>query len=239
MHSSASDQQPAAPPTKDVAPAQWSLCVAGAPRGFYDSRNSAQRAARAARLAGDWSACAVDLSRPRRRILMGAPDAARFEFYVRRSEDPAACWGWAGTVNADGYGRFRGIKSPVVGAHRFSWESIHGAIPPNLFVCHRCDNPICSNPTHLFLGTCEDNNRDRHAKGRTKMPPVGAGPAVLRARTTHCVNGHLYDALNTHVTRKGTRDCRECSRQETRRYRQTNRSQINARRRARRAANAS
>lgn len=63
---------------------------------------------------------------------------------------------------ADGYAR----RAQAL-AHRAAWEDEHGPIPPGQCVLHRCDNPPCVNPDHLFLGTKGDNNRDRSAKGRT------------------------------------------------------------------------
>lgn len=51
-------------------------------------------------------------------------------------------------------------------SHRAAWELTHGPVPDGLFVLHRCDNPPCCNPAHLFLGTRGDNNRDARAKGR-------------------------------------------------------------------------
>jgi hypothetical protein len=70
-----------------------------------------------------------------------------------------------------GYGYFRdGARGSNVFAHRFAWERAHGPIPNGMHVCHRCDNPGCCNPEHLFLGTNNDNRQDsvrkeRHARG--------------------------------------------------------------------------
>lgn len=77
------------------------------------------------------------------------------------------CWIWIGTVN-DGRGALH-LKNPrrQVKAHRYSWELHHGAIPDGLFVCHACDNMLCQNPEHLWLGTQADNMDDRGKKGRT------------------------------------------------------------------------
>lgn len=74
------------------------------------------------------------------------------------------CWGWRGKIDRDGYARFR---NPVgTAAHRYSWYLHFGKIPAGLLVCHACDNPPCTNPAHLFLGTDCDNRRDAVSKGR-------------------------------------------------------------------------
>ena len=76
------------------------------------------------------------------------------------------CWRWSG-AKKDGYGRIgdKRTKSTLY-AHRISWEIHFGPIPDGLNVLHDCDNPECSNPEHLFLGTDGDNVRDKVAKKR-------------------------------------------------------------------------
>jgi len=89
----------------------------------------------------------------------------RFWVYVDKSGGPNACWIWTGSRLPTGYGRisFRG-KADY--ATRVVWELTHGPIPPGLHVLHRCDNPPCCNPAHLWLGTPAENMHDRDAKGR-------------------------------------------------------------------------
>lgn len=94
------------------------------------------------------------------------PLEERFWAKVQKSE---ACWVWRGTIDArtGGYGRFRPDgHGRQVRAHRVSWELANGPIPEGMHVLHRCDNPPCVRPDHLFLGTNRDNIADRVAKGR-------------------------------------------------------------------------
>jgi HNH endonuclease len=88
------------------------------------------------------------------------------------STGPDRCWQWLGATR-NGYGKIicqADHKRTYVTAHRLAWELFNGPIPPGLDVLHRCDNPACCNPAHLFLGTHSDNMRDREAKGRHNAP---------------------------------------------------------------------
>jgi hypothetical protein len=68
-----------------------------------------------------------------------------------------------------------------VSAHRLSYELTYGEIPDSMEVCHKCDNPCCVNPSHLFLGTRQDNIDDRERKGRNNPPK---GPANAKTKLT-------------------------------------------------------
>jgi hypothetical protein len=90
-----------------------------------------------------------------------APVADAEDFFSRTTER-GGCLEWSGVTDASGYGRC----GDSILAHRMAWEFTHGPIPAGLHVCHHCDNPPCVNPEHLFVGTHQDNMRDRDAKGR-------------------------------------------------------------------------
>ena len=79
------------------------------------------------------------------------------------------CWEWQGYRNKKNYGvtRIGGRNSKAFLAHRLSWTIHFGEIPHGMHVCHKCDNPPCVNPNHLFIGTNQDNIMDRVAKGRS------------------------------------------------------------------------
>lgn len=82
------------------------------------------------------------------------------------------CWDWWGAKYRGGYGHFRrkidGIWK-MAKAHRYSYEFYKGPVPENQCILHKCDNPSCVNPDHLFLGTNKDNHWDMREKNRWKM----------------------------------------------------------------------
>lgn len=93
--------------------------------------------------------------------------AAKDRFFSKRRWVPSSgCIEWAGSGLPFGYGLFK-FNGKMVRAHRFAWALEHGSTP-SLHVLHRCDNPPCINHEHLFLGTQQDNMRDRDTKGRGK-----------------------------------------------------------------------
>lgn len=120
-------------------------------------------------------------SRPRRFCsikCMSHPLIERFWAKVRKTKN---CWVWTGSLNDHGYGQLsHGSKGhPPLKAHRVSWELHNGPIDAGLHVLHRCDNPACVCPDHLFLGYARDNALDRMAKGR------GRGGSMKGERHPH------------------------------------------------------
>lgn len=115
------------------------------------------------------SMCAVHYMRTKngspmweRKRIDREPIAVRFWRFAKKA---VGCWLWTGARNRKGYGTLA-IDRMSVGAHRVSWEIHVGVIPSGLQVLHRCDNPPCTNPDHLFLGTIQDNIADMMSKGR-------------------------------------------------------------------------
>lgn len=89
------------------------------------------------------------------------------------------CWIWTAGKLPSGYGRYLNHF-----AHRVAYEITHGPIPDGLHVCHKCDNPSCCNPAHLFAGTAKDNMQDRERKGRGKGS-VNIQKAIAKRRSDY------------------------------------------------------
>lgn len=93
----------------------------------------------------------------------------KFRFWAK-VEKVGDCWEWQGTVTNNGYGEVL-VDGKKHLAHRASWRLRRGEIPEGMCVCHTCDNRICVNPHHLFLGTRGDNIKDMDLKGRRVNTP--------------------------------------------------------------------
>lgn len=127
------------------------------------------------------------------------------------------CWEWqAGKANF-GYGKIMVKNEKSRRAHRFMYKLFFGNFPKDKKVLHKCDNPPCVNPAHLFLGSLQDNANDMSKKGRG-----------FHQKKTHCPNGHPYSGKNliyeSGYDRTGKRQsnpkrrCKKCRIAASRRY---------------------
>ena len=83
-------------------------------------------------------------------------------------EQQESCWIWLGSPSSSGYGQCL-YKEKHWSAHRLSYTLYRGEIPKGKLVCHTCDNKLCVNPEHLYVGTHKDNNRDTYARNRMPL----------------------------------------------------------------------
>lgn len=120
------------------------------------------------------------------------------------------CVEWSGSKNYKGYGYFAGTR-----AHRAAWKIYVGDIPADKHVLHKCDNPGCVNPEHLWLGTHAENMTDRFKKGR-----------YTTIQKNRCTKGHwLNDKNILKLSRKNRKDeiiCKTCRYAYKEKYHQKN-----------------
>jgi hypothetical protein len=134
-------------------------------------------------------------------------DTERFFEKVEQPANGSACWVWTAARCSSGYGNFH-FGGRVVQAHRVALALFRGVDAGGQCVCHRCDNPRCVNPDHLFVGTHQDNADDKMRKGRHTW-----------ANKSHCTRGHPLSGDNLRIARhSGARVCKECSRIHGRRH---------------------
>lgn len=148
-------------------------------RGFYRCRNTIKvqvseliQELQRLEIALEAPAKYADGLRNSKKVHVRTPVQVEFFQYVKQGELDD-CWEWQGKCNPDGYGHY---SNPLIGerlTHRISYYLHHGKILNGLDVLHKCDNPPCVNPRHLFLGTQQDNCADMKAKNRHSVPPLG------------------------------------------------------------------
>ena len=94
--------------------------------------------------------------------------AVTSDIFWSRVDKSTECWNWTGRVDkTTGYGKVSFMRRRNCSPHRIAYELSFGGIPKGMWVLHKCDNRMCCNPDHLFLGTYRDNIDDMVSKGRS------------------------------------------------------------------------
>ena len=125
----------------------------------------------------------------------------RFWSKVKKTK---TCWVWTAYKNPCGYGVYgKDWKKGNELAHRVAYAEKHGKIGKGIFILHKCDNPACVRPSHLFSGSQKDNMADAKNKGRIKNQ---------NSYKKTCVRGHPLEGSHITINKKGSRVCLKCSR---------------------------
>lgn len=127
----------------------------------------------------------------------------RFISFAEKTD--SGCWVWKGARNNLGYGFFSIARGKHEAAHRWSYKFKHGPIPVGLVIDHLCRNPSCVNPDHLEPVTNKENTLR------------GIAPNVLLHHLNECKQGHVLEGENIYWRNNGTRECRTCRIERTRR----------------------
>lgn len=127
-------------------------------------------------------------------------DIERFWSKVHKGGEDE-CWDWMRGKDKDGYGAFW-LNNEDIRAHRLAFIMKNGQIPSNMFVCHRCDNPACVNPGHMFLGSSRDNINDMLSKGRTLKGEKNNGAKLKEHQVTEIKKIYLAGNVSSRVLAK-------------------------------------
>ena len=113
----------------------------------------------------------------------------------------SGCWVWSGRLTTPGYATYY-LEGQYMNIHRYAYELWKGPIPEGLTIDHLCRVRCCVNPDHLEAVSHRENLLR------------GESPSARNHQKTHCFRGHLFDDVNTRFNKRGSRDCRQCDRDD-------------------------
>lgn len=149
-------------------------------------------------------------------LLASYPILGPQDVFENRINKTKTCWLWTGSKNGYGYGIFQLPGEIKVRAHRYSYEFYKEKIPDGMIVMHTCDNPPCVNPSHLRIGTKDDNNKDTaikrrhnygidHWNGRLTNKQVSI---IRRSKKSQAELARKYKVSQSHICRIKSKEAR-------------------------------